>query len=425
MNHDAQTVLYNRHIASGAQMVSFGGWSMPLTYAGGILAEHLTTRRAAGVFDVSHMGRFTIRGIQAIQFLRYALTNDAAALAIGQSHYTMLADSQGGAIDDAYLFRYRDDSYMLVVNAANRVKDWLHLLELREKFKQVQLEDQSAELAMLSVQGPRSETVIGMLLEAGSLPAPHRNATSIARFAGSELLLSRTGYTGEPLGFELCASATKAATLWDRLLEEGVQPVGLGARDTLRLEAALPLYGHELGRDREGSIIPIFALPLARFAVRIAPERGDFVGRQALELQMDSLRATQQAAYNGAPKPAEIVPRQLRPLEILEPGIARAGAELFFNGQPSGFVTSGTMVPFWNFTGDGAGATISETSGRRSIALALIDRNIKAGDIVMVDVRGKRLRAGVMPALLSGKFPPFARALTWGAYRRRLTTEQP
>jgi aminomethyltransferase len=427
MSDERRTALFARHKASGAQMVSFGGWAMPLAYSGGILTEHLTTRRSAGVFDVSHMGRFAIRGRHAITFLRRALTNDAAVLATGQSHYTLLADDEGSAIDDAYLLRYIEDSYLLVVNAANRDKDWRHLQQVREEFDDAQMEDLSEALAMLSVQGPRSEDIVRALIEDGPLPAPRRNATSVARFAGTALWLSRTGYTGEPLGFELCVAAHKSAALWDRIIELGAGPVGLGARDTLRLEAGLPLYGHELGLDPEGRAIPIFALAPARFAVNLSVERGDFTGKTALRRQFDSLQAPIDAQHGADPTIADanIVPRQVRPLEMIDPGIARPGAMLFCNDRPAGHVTSGTMVPYWRFTGDGADAVITQASERRAIALALIDRSVQTGDVVQVDIRGKRIQAGVMPTLLSGKFSPYARPVTWRAWRRGGAAQRP
>ena len=155
-----RTVLYPRHVALGAQIVDFGGWEMPVQYATGILTEHLATRRGAGLFDVSHMGRFYISGEDAVPLLQHALTNNAAALEPGESQYTILADDSGGAIDDAYLYRFFDDSFLLVVNAANRKKDWIHLQTLGAEFKDVAMEDRTRDMAMLSLQGPQSKAII-------------------------------------------------------------------------------------------------------------------------------------------------------------------------------------------------------------------------------------------------------------------------
>ena len=253
-----RTVLYDCHVSAGAQMVSFGGWDMPVMYADGILTEHLATRKGAGLFDVSHMGRFVFRGSRALDFLQYALTNNAEALDTPDkgAQYTLIPTEAGTAVDDAYLYRFVDDEYLLVVNAGNRDKDWRHFQALLKTFDQVELVDRSDDLAMVSVQGPASRSIVSGIIEAGRLPEPARNALSRVTIAGATVLLARTGYTGEPLGFELFIPKEAAAVVWNRLIEKGATPVGLGARDTLRLEAALPLYGHELGPDPEGNDIP-------------------------------------------------------------------------------------------------------------------------------------------------------------------------
>ncbi len=408
-----QTPLHAQHVALGAQMVDFSGWEMPVQYPGGILQEHLATRRHAGLFDVSHMGRFELRGIGALPFLQHALTNNAAALEVGQSHYTILADSDGGAVDDAYLYRFVEDAYLLVVNAANKEKDWDHLQNLRSGFADVTLEDRTQDLAMLSLQGPQSKALLMDLSQDQTLPEPQRNALGTIQWNNHELWLARTGYTGEPLCFELFVPTAGAVVLWDMLVAQGAQPVGLGARDTLRLEAGLPLYGHELGEDPEGRRIPIFALDLARFAVSFSPLKGDFMGKAALEKQFHAYDAIvkQQAGDISA------LPRRIRSIELLDRGIARRAAPVYLKGRPAGFITSGTMVPAWQFEGVGIQAIPGDQNKRRAIALALLDSRIPNGAELTVAVRGKQLKAGVMPFLLRSEAPPMARPITWQDYQ--------
>jgi len=280
-----RTPLYDRHVALGARMVDFGGWEMPVQYPSGIIAEHLATRKRCGIFDVSHMGRFTFRGTQSQAFLQHVLTSNVAALEPGQAQYAMIPNAGGGAVDDVYLYRFVQDEYLLVVNAANRVKDWSHLQSLVSGFPHVQMIDRTDELSMISLQGPQSKELLASLLSSGRLPEPQRNALSEGVIDGHRVLIGRTGYTGEPLGFELFVPAAAAGGLWDAMATRGAQPVGLGARDTLRLEAGMPLYGHELGTDPQGREIPIFACPLARYAVSFSPLKGDYVGRAALREQ--------------------------------------------------------------------------------------------------------------------------------------------
>jgi aminomethyltransferase len=416
-----KTVLYHRHIELGARVVEFGGWQMPVQYPTGILAEHLATRSRAGVFDVSHMGRFIIGGRNALGFLQYALSNNAAALEPGQSQYTLLADPTGGAVDDAYLYRFYDDWFLLVVNAANRQKDWSHLDSLRSGFKDVTMEDHTRQLAMISLQGPCSKDILTDLLGSPALGEPQRNALATTVCNGHPVWLGRTGYTGEPLCFELFIPSEFAVPMWNALLDRGAQPVGLGARDTLRLEAGLPLYGHELGDDPDGRSIPIFAISLARFAVSFSPLKGDFVGKQALKKQNEAL----QMIIEHRPGDISALPRRVRTVEIIDKGIARAGDKVFCQGKPAGLITSGTMVPQWQFDSRGLRSGMTADSRRRAIGLALIDSRITDGTEIEVAVRGKRLRAGVMPYLMRSEAPPFARTITWQEYRQSCQTPKP
>ncbi|MBT8340192.1 MAG: glycine cleavage system aminomethyltransferase GcvT [Desulfatitalea sp.] len=413
------TPLFNRHVALNAQMVPFGGWEMPVQYPGGILQEHLATRHTAGLFDISHMGRFVIQGASALPFLQHVLTNNASALALGESHYTMLPDRDGHAIDDAYLYRFVEDQYLLVVNAANRAKDWHHLQNVSSRFQSLHLLDRTNTLAMLSLQGPQSKSVLSGLLNDGALPEPRRNALSIARMAGTDLWISRTGYTGEPLCVEIFVAHRHSGSLWDALIAEGAHPVGLGARDTLRLEAGMPLYGHELGSDPQNRPIPIFSVPLARFAVSFSPCKGDFIGRPPLLRQFTALNQL----INGDETGHHVLPYTVRPFELIDKGIARTGAPLFRDDAPAGWVTSGTMVPFWQFQGKGLVSGPDGRNDKRAIGLALMDSRISPGDTIMIDVRGKPLQAGVMPFLLRSDAPPRARPFTWSTFQQTLTVK--
>jgi len=198
-----RTPLYGRHLGLGATLVDFGGWNMPVQYPGGIVQEHLATRARAGIFDVSHMGRFQVRGDDALAFLQHALTNNAAALEVGEAQYTMIPNEAGGALDDAYLYRFFPDEYLLVVNASNRAKDWEHLQSLRKRFAALAIEDLTVAMAMVSLQGPTARDILSAIVGEHLLPEPTRNRLGLAAFDEVRLLLARTGYTGEPIGFEL------------------------------------------------------------------------------------------------------------------------------------------------------------------------------------------------------------------------------
>ena len=401
-----KTILHDRHLALKAQMVDFGGWDMPIQYPAGILQEHLATRKRAGLFDVSHMGRFRVAGRGALPFLQRVLTNNAAALAVGKSHYSILANANGGAIDDAYLYRFTDGEFLLVVNAANRQKDWNHLQTALAEFADVALEDQSEALAMISLQGPESLRILTPLIESGSLPEAKRNALSSGAMFGQPVLIARTGYTGEPLGFELFVPAALAGRIWDALCEGGAAPVGLGARDTLRLEAGLPLYGHEFGMDRDGREIPILAVGAAKIAVSFAPEKGEFLGKAALQKQFDALQAFKQADFSRI----AALPRRVRLLALTGKGIARAGDRVFQQDTPVGYVTSGTMTPYWKTQGDGDAFRLLDETGKRAIALALLESSLPEGSLpegaaLDVEIRGKRTEAVIVRAFIRAATP--------------------
>ncbi len=409
-----RTPLHERHVALGAKMVEFGGWEMPVQYRAGIIGEHLATRNRAGLFDVSHMGRFVVGGADALPFLQHVLTNNAAALDVGQAQYTMVPTATGGAVDDAYLYRFVEDEYLLVVNAANRAKDWTHFARYTGRFPALRLADRTSDIAMLALQGKASRDILGGLLAEGALPEPLRNELSVVRLrAGDgrpvEVMLGRTGYTGEPVCFELFVASAAAPALWDALVAAGAEPVGLGARDTLRLEAGLPLYGHELGLDHEGHEMPIFSCPLGAIAVSFSPLKGDYVGREAL--------ARQQAAYARILRRdwglLDDLPRRTRPVAITGRGIAREGAPVYRDGERIGWVTSGTAVPYWGVEGEGLCSTQTDEHELRSIALAYLDSRVLEDDEVEVDVRGRRVPGLVVPYHMRSDAPPCARAIVW------------
>jgi len=406
-----RTALYQKHLDLGAQMVPFGGWDMPVNYGDGILAEHLATRKSAGLFDVSHMGRYVFRGHGALDFLQHALTNNAAALDTADkgAQYTFIPTAAGTAVDDAYLYRFMADEYLLVVNAGNRDKDWRHLQELLQACDDVEMIDRSEDLAMVSLQGPASRAIVADMLQSGRLPEPARNAVSTVTIAGATVLLARTGYTGEPLGFELFIPKETAPVIWDQLMEKGAVPVGLGARDTLRLEAALPLYGHELGEDPDGLEIPIFACPLARFGVSFSPLKGSFVGREALQRQR---AAFEKNLYRDFSSLSDL-PRMIRPMALAGRGIARQGAKVFSADRQVGYVTSGTMVPYWEMDGEGVTAGISADSMRRSICLAYLDSDIIDAEPLSVEIRGKQVAAMAVPHHMRSESPPYTRPILY------------
>lgn len=400
-----KTPFYDRHMALGATMTAFGGWHMPLHYRQGIIHEHLATRQWAGLFDISHMGRFVIRGQGALPFLQHVLTNNAAALEVEEGQYTMIPNEEGGCVDDAYLFRFVEDEFLMVVNAANREKDKNHLGSFLKRFKPVTMEDRTEDLAMLSLQGPLSRKILSRALTSGGLPEPLKNTLSTAKINGAEILVSRTGYTGEPIGFELFIRRSDALMLWDRLVDQGgAQPVGLGARDTLRLEAGLPLYGHELGLDPAGNEIRIFASSLARFGVSFSPLKGEFVGRKRLMRQFEALKRVIDRDYSCLAD----LPVRLLPVAVVGKGVARAGYRVFSGGRQVGHVTSGTMVPRWKRTGVGIGSRPSGERENRAICLALLDSTLCEGDEVEIDIRGKLTAAVIVPYHLRSEAPPLA-----------------
>jgi aminomethyltransferase len=409
MSELQRTVLYDKHVTLGAKIVEFVGWEMPIFYPTGIVEEHLLTRKGAGLFDVSHMGRFIVRGSGALNFLQHVLTNNAEALDIRETgaQYTLIPNEAGGAVDDAYLYRFVQEEYLLVVNGANREKDWNHFQALLKDFDDVELTDQTKEIAMLAFQGPKTREIMEDIVESGFLPEPMRNAVSIVTISGATVKVARTGYTGEPLCFELFANREDGPMLWDLILSKGATPIGLGARDTLRLEAALPLYGHELGVDPDGKEIPIFACPLAKFAVSFSPLKGDFLGRAELARQHEAFKKIVYRDYSLI----HDLPRMSKPIAVAGRGIAREGAKVFKGDKHVGYVTSGTMVPMWDVEGEGLASAQTDQHHLRSICLGYIDSDIVEEERLTIDIRGKAVDAVVVQYHMRSDAPPYARPI--------------
>lgn len=409
-----RTPLYEWHASHGGKIVDFGGWEMPVQYEDGILEEHLATRRYGGIFDVSHMGRFLISGRDTIPFLQHVLSNNAEALRPWQSQYTLIPNENGGVIDDAYLYRFGWDSYMLVVNAANTEKDLNHLSAQAKLFEDAALEDVTEQMCMIAFQGPLCGKILEEIIERGSLPEPQRNSLSEITVGGAEVNIGRTGYTGEPVAFELFAPAEHAAELWERLYTRGsgrgIAAVGLGGRDTLRLEAGLPLYGHEFGTDADGKEIPAFAVPLTRAAVSFSPRKGDFVGRRALRRQFEEVKKLREGTYATS----DVLPSRIFPVALTEKGIARAGDEVYIGDTKAGTVTSGTAVPYWIFEGEGATMTITAQNAQRSIALACLDAGLLPGQELEIRIRKKKIAAQVVKYHGRSEAPPYFRPIPVG-----------
>jgi glycine cleavage system T protein (aminomethyltransferase) len=314
-----RTPLHAAHVRLGARMIGFGGWDMPVQYAG-IVDEHRTVRGAVGCFDVSHMGEFEFRGADARTALQRITTNDVATLEVGQVQYSLLCYEEGGIVDDLTLYRLADDHYMMTVNAANIDKDWAwvtgHLAG------RVDAKNVSADTGLIAVQGPKAEALVGRLADI-DVTAIGYYRFARGRVAGTPAIVSRTGYTGED-GFELYLPATGTEAAWDALLTEGkrdgVAPIGLGARDTLRLEMKYALYGNDIDQTTN---------PLeAGLGWVVKPAKGDFVGKAAIE----RVRAE-------GPK------RRLIGFQMVDRAVARHGYRIVRDGREVGQVTSGSYGP--------------------------------------------------------------------------------
>lgn len=389
-----RTSLFDWHEGHGATIVDFAGWAMPVQYETGIIAEHMATRTRTGLFDVAHMGRYRFSGPGALDHLGLVLTNDPRGLDAGEAHYTFIGNETGGALDDAYLYCVGDDDYLLVVNADNRAKDWDWIAGHGEGDSG--MIDVSDDLGMISVQGPTATDVITEALGDIGLPENKRNRLCAAVVDGHTLIIARTGYTGESSAFEVFPENDFTVELWERLVAAGGVPNGLGARDSLRLEAGLPLYGHELGLDMEGNDIPIFANSLATWGVRGS---GDgFIGHTDLARQRAEYELIKRDESDSLGSERRLT-HLVQPIAVFDGRKPlRAGYRLSLGGEDVGYVTSGTSVPYAEFDGSGIDAVPTDGHALRPVGLALVRSDIRyRSDIPVVfevtDARGRTSNA--------------------------------
>ena len=349
------TPLHQVHVQAGARMVDFSGWDMPLHY-GSQIEEHKEVRERAGLFDVSHMAAVDIAGAGSLEFLQHLLANNVARLSAGAALYSLMLNAEGGVVDDLLAYRQGDQAFRLVINAGNRQSDMAWITAVAKDFAvQIQLRD---DLGILALQGPAAESTL-----LAAFPQYRHAVQSLPRFSSVNLdgvMVARTGYTGED-GFELLVPAHELEGLWNSLVAAGAAPCGLGARDTLRLEAGMCLYGHEM--DEHTS--PLEAG--LEWTIAWQPETRHFIGRAALEAQ--KVRGVQ---------------HKLVGLELLDRGVLRQGQVVWFGNQPAGVITSGSFSPVLG----------------KSIALARVAVSV-SGE-VLVEMRDKRLAALV-------RRPPFVR----------------
>lgn len=353
---ERKTPLYDIHVKYGGKIVPFAGYLLPVQYPAGVIKEHLAVRETCGMFDVSHMGEITCTGTDALANLNYLLTNDFTNMYDGQARYSPMCYADGGVVDDLIVYKIRDGHYFIVVNASNKDKDfqWMQ----KHKFGDAVFTDISSTVAQIALQGPEAQNILLKIAREEDLPKKYYSCNFHGQAANIPCILSKTGYTGED-GYEIYMAAEQAPAMWESLMEagqeEGLMPCGLGARDTLRLEAAMPLYGHEM----DETITPLEAG--LDFGVKLNKE--EFIGREAL-------------VAAGTPKRVRVG------LEVTGRGIIREEQDVFAGGEKIGVTTSGTHCPYLG----------------KAVAMALVDaRHTAEGTELEVDVRGRRVAAKIIP----------------------------
>ncbi|MBZ2175271.1 glycine cleavage system aminomethyltransferase GcvT [Schnuerera sp. xch1] len=353
-----KTPLYDEHVKLGGKIVDYAGWFLPVQYEG-LVKEHEAVRNEAGMFDVSHMGEIMVKGKDAFRYLQYLLTNDLSKLVDNQVIYTFMCYPDGGVVDDLLVYKYNEEEYLLVVNAANIDKDFKWMIDNKKNFSII-IENVSDQIGEVAIQGPKAEKILQELTDFDLSSIKFFHLKRDVDIAGINCMISRTGYTGED-GFEVYASSDEIVTVWKKVLEvgkkDGLKPAGLGCRDTLRFEASLPLYGHEISREvtpLEGGF---------KFFVKLDKE-SDFIGKQALTNQWK----------NG-------LTRKLAGFEIIGRGIPREGYEIYKGDKKIGYVTTGYMSP----------------TLKKNIGNALIDVNeTELGNEVDVMIRNKPVKAKII-----------------------------
>ena len=353
-----KTPLNARHRALGARMVEFGGWDMPVEYTG-LVQEHMAVRTAAGLYDVSHMGEIEIAGRDALKAVQHITSNDAGKLSVNQAHYSALTTPQGTFVDDVLTYKLTDEHFMLVVNASNIIKDFQWITEHIAGIGDAVAVNTSSRYALIAIQGPVARDVLQTLTGVNLADMKYYWFTT-GEVANVRVTISRTGYTGED-GFEVFAPPASAERVWDAILAagkpHGVVPAGLGARDTLRLEAGMRLYGNDM--DDTTTVIE------ADLGWIVGWKKADFIGADVLRQQK-----------------ADGTARKLVGFEVLDRAIARHGHEVYIDGEKAGVVTSGTQTPFV----------------KKSIGMAYLpSARSAAGTGFEIDIRGRRVKAQVVP----------------------------
>lgn len=353
---ELKTPLYEAHVKAGGKIVPFGGYLLPVQYKEGVIKEHMAVRTQAGLFDVSHMGEILCQGKDALANLQMMLTNNFDNLTDGQARYSPMCNEQGGTVDDLIVYKKGEEDYFIVVNAANKDKDYQWMLD--HQFGEVTFTDVSDQYAQLALQGPKAMEILRKLAPEENIPKKYYHAVFDTEAAGIPCIISKTGYTGED-GVEIYLDSARAQEMWDALLEagkeEGLIPCGLGARDTLRMEAAMPLYGHEMDEQ----VTPLEAG--LGFAVKMTKE--DFIGKKALE-------------EKGEPA------RKRIGLTVTGRGIIREHQDVYLGDRLIGHTTSGTHCPYLGCP----------------VAMALVDADCtEPGTKVEADVRGRRVEARIVP----------------------------
>lgn len=360
MSELKKTPLNAAHRSLGGKMVDFGGWDMPVQYTAGVIEEHLRTRTACGLFDVSHMGEIFVEGEGAISFVNRLTTNDVSNLVDGQAHYSAFTRENGTVVDDLLVYRFEQDKLLLVVNAGTTDKDW-DWINYNLKDEKVELTNSSSDYCQIAIQGPNALSIAQRLTDTDLSEIKYYHF-KIGKFDKVDSIISRTGYTGED-GFEIYAHRTFAVQIWNSILETGgygneggILPCGLAARNTLRLESAMSLYGHEISDE---------ITPLEANLGWICKLKTDFLGRDFLQNQKD-----------------EGLKRKLVGFEMTDRGIARDDYDIYINDQKVGYVTSGSPAPFL----------------KKNIGLAFVPAEFaNVGQEIKIDVRGRHLAAEIVP----------------------------